>query len=400
MEMQRGMRDKLGKYLSKGKEIEVELVTQGSAVYDCSVFGLDPNEKLSDDRYMIFYNQTKSPEGSISYRTIEGGAVFSLDLEHIPDNISKLVFTVSIDGSGTMGEINRHCIAIKESGNSILSAILSGSDFQAEKAIVSLEIYRKGEWRFQLVARGFNGGLGDLLRSFGGEEITSATVSSPSTESKSVSTEKDVKEPQKAEKVSLKKGQKISLTKNDTNTPILVENGWSAEGKDYDLKALVRYRDGRLIYVGAANDDEVLSTPEGAVRHGGDVKNAGDMEHIEIKWHPDIASVAVSSYSALENGTGSFREYGVFVRITNGRQIVEIPAASTSAKYDSYTLCFGEILFGQNNGLEVVALEKYSASGSERRIGYKGETVVMDIGPHGKNKNNGGVMSFLGNVFS
>ena len=397
MEMQRGMRGRLSQYLTAEQDIEVELTTKGAAIYDCTAFGLDAADKLSDDRYMIFYNQVKSPEGAILYREISGGASFVLKLGNLPASINKVTFTVSIDGPGTMSEIESHCIAIKQTGKEILGASLMGRDFQAEKAIVSLEIYRKGEWRFQLVARGFNGGLGDLLRAFGGEEAedtsTANTVSAPHTkapaEKKTIAPQSKVsneKQPQKAEKVSLKKGQKISLTKNDKGLPIIVENGWTAKGKDYDLKALVRYRDGRLIYVGAANDDEVLSTPEGAVRHGGDVKNAGDMERIEIKWHKDIASVAVSSYSALENGTGSFREYGVFVRITNGKQIVEIPAANTSAKYDSYTLCFGEILYDESGGLTVSALEKYSASGSERRIGYKGDRVVMDIGPEGETK--------------
>ena len=94
----------------------------------------------------------------------------------------------------------------------------------------------------------------------------------------------------------------------------------------------------------------------------------------------------MSSYSALENGYGSFREYGVFVRIINGKQIIEIPAADTSAKGDSYTLCFGEILFGASNTMDVVALEMYSRAGSEHRIGYVGDQVKMDIGPSGKLK--------------
>ena len=191
---------------------------------------------------------------------------------------------------------------------------------------------------------------------------------------------------QKTEKISLKKGQKISLTKSESHV-IRIENGWTAKGKDYDLKALVRYRDGRLIYVGAANDDEVLSTPEGAVVHGGDVKDAGSMENIKIKWHPDIASVALSSYSALENGVGSFRKYGVFVRITNGNQIIEIPAKSTSSRWFSYTLCFGEIIFGKNKDeMEVSALEMYSKAMSENRVGYRGDKLMMDIGPAGEFK--------------
>nr|MCR5221149.1 hypothetical protein [bacterium] len=132
---------------------------------------------------------------------------------------------------------------------------------------------------------------------------------------------------------------------------------------------------------------EVLVTPEGAVRHGGDIKRPGELEHITITWHPAIASIAVSSYSALENGTGSFQEYGVFVRIKNGAQTVEIPAANTSANHRSYTLCFGEILYGtEKDALEVSALELYSRPDSEHRIGYKNGRVVMDIGPEGQLK--------------
>lgn len=189
-------------------------------------------------------------------------------------------------------------------------------------------------------------------------------------------------------KISLSKGQKLTLDKNQNQSgTIIIENGWAAIDKDYDLKALVRYRDGRLVYVGAANVDELLMTPEGAVRHGGDVMSAGELERIYVKWDSSIASVAVSSYSALENGTGSFYRYGVFVRVINGSQVIEIPAADVSANDYSYTLCFGEIVFGQTPGsMQVSALEMYSAPKSENRIGYVGADVVMDIGPLGQPK--------------
>ena len=77
----------------------------------------------------------------------------------------------------------------------------------------------------------------------------------------------------------------------------------------------------------------------------------------------------------------------MFVRIRNGSQIIEIPAADTSANDYSYTLCFGEVVFGQTPGaLQVSALEMYSAPKSENRIGYIGSNVVMDIGPVGQQK--------------
>lgn len=384
MEIQRGMRDKIGKYVSIDQKFEVCMHVDGKDEYDYSCFGVDDKEKLSDDRYMIFYNQEKSPKGEITYSSDGSIARFLVNLSELPTSINKLVFTTSVDGSGTMGSIQAYTVTIHQNNQTLISLKLNGTDFKTEKAIISIELYRKqGEWRFHAVARGFNGGLGDLLRFFGGEEVSSepqpAAAQNPiQTNSKPI---------QKTEKVSLKKGQKVSLTKNVNNDPIIVENGWTAVGKDYDLKALVRYRDGTLMYIGAANQDERLSTPEGAVRHGGDVTEPGELEHIYIKWHPDIASVAVSSYSALENGHGSFHRYGVYVRIRNGNQTVEIPASDVSANDYSYTLCFGEILFGQEkDSLEVVALEMYSAPKSEHRIGYRNGRVVMDIGPMGATK--------------
>lgn len=380
MEISRGTRDKIDKFISIDQDFEVCMIVNGKDKYDYSCFGVDNNDKLSDDRYMVFYNQEKSPDGEIRYSRNVNTARFAINLSKLPAKINKLVFTVSVDGNGTMGAIQSHTVAIRQDNQTLVSLKLDGTDFKTERAIISIEIYRKGEWRFNAVARGYNGGLEDLLRSFGG------VVSAPA-QSAAQPAQMENNVFQKTEKISLAKGQKISLTKNADNAPIIVENGWTAAGKDYDLKALVRYRDGRLIYIGAANQDERIATPDGAVIHGGDVTEPGELEHIFIKWHPDIASVAVSSYSAIENGQGSFYRYGVYVRIRNGNQTVEIPAANVSANDLSYTLCFGEVLFGQTkDSMEVVALEMYSAPNSENRIGYRNGKVVMDIGPSGAKK--------------
>lgn len=187
--------------------------------------------------------------------------------------------------------------------------------------------------------------------------------------------------------VNLTKGSRVTLTKTSNEPPVIkASNGWTAKNKDYDLKALVRYRDGRLVYVGAANKDELLATKDGAVKHSGDARKAGELETITIAWHPDIASIALSSYSALENGAGSFRKYGVYVNIANGAQTVALNASDASANSNQYTLCFGEVLFNDDQTFTVVNLELYSREGSERRVGYHGTQVAMDAGPEGRQK--------------
>lgn len=164
---QRGTRDKLEKYFDTRRPIKITLQIEGAATYDFCCFGVDADDKLSDDRYMIFYNQLTSPNGEISGADVANGMSFTVNFDALPQTIQKLVFTGSIDGAGTMGEISRHKILIGDQ----ISADFSGNDFQQEKAITSLEIYRKGGWRFNVVARGFNGGLDALLAFYGGEQI-------------------------------------------------------------------------------------------------------------------------------------------------------------------------------------------------------------------------------------
>ncbi len=173
MNIQRGFRDKIEKYADPDREITVEMKVDGGDIYDFCCFGVDADGKLSDDRYMVFYNQTRSPEEEIAYSPAGTGACFVCRLNSLPAAISKLVFTVSIDGNGTMGNIVSHILTIRQDGQTVAEMCLTGNDFQAEKAIIAIEIYRKDVWRFAAVAGGFNGGLGDLLRYYGGEEISS-----------------------------------------------------------------------------------------------------------------------------------------------------------------------------------------------------------------------------------
>ena len=186
MEIQRGFRDKLDKYAASSQEMTVVMKTEGSAVYDYTCFGVDANDKLSDDRYMVFYNQLSSPQREISFREQNGQACFTLQLSRLPLSVNKLVFTVSIDGAGSMGQIRTHSLSILQNGREVIGLSLTGNDFRDEKAIISVEIYRKDVWRIAAVARGFNGGLGDLLRAYGGEEAeddASPVGSAPSAQS-------------------------------------------------------------------------------------------------------------------------------------------------------------------------------------------------------------------------
>ena len=219
MLIQRGVRDKLSNHINDGKAFDVLMEVSGSAEYDFCCFGVDGAGKLSDDRYMVFYNQTSSPGREITFSSSGGQAKFTVDLSRLPQTIQRLVFTVSIDGPGTMGDIRFYKLSIRQGFQTPIEMDLSGSDFRQEKAIISIEIYRKEMWRFAAVASGFNGGLGDLLRSYGGEEAAQPNAPAAPTAPKKVSLEKKLQK-EAPQLVSLAKPLKVELEKRNLQDTI------------------------------------------------------------------------------------------------------------------------------------------------------------------------------------
>lgn len=223
MQLQRGQRGKLDNYLKVDTEIQVIMQTEGNAVYDYTCFGLDGQGKLSNDAYMVFYNQPQSPNGEISYEEWNRGAKFTMQLGKLPQQIQKLAFTVSIDGGENMGMIKTHTVQVCQNGETVWEFSLEGKDFKEEKAIISMEFYEKDGWRFAIIANGFYGGLGDLLRNYGGEELEedSAVEEAPSfvveklpAAEKKLSLEKKLE--QSAPKlISLAKPLKVALEKKN-----------------------------------------------------------------------------------------------------------------------------------------------------------------------------------------
>lgn len=176
MTFQRGSRGKIAQYGADNKPMTLCMRVNGPGVYDCTCFGLDAAGKLSDEAYMVFYNQPVSPCNGVRWKEVPGGADFELDLSKLPGRIDKLAFTVSIDGAGIMGQVMSYGVELVQDGSVLVDCSLNGSDFSAETAVISVEIYRKPDWRICAVMRGFNGGLGDLLRNYGGEEETEAAA--------------------------------------------------------------------------------------------------------------------------------------------------------------------------------------------------------------------------------
>ncbi len=237
---------------------------------DISCFGVDAQNKLSDDRYFIFYNQKQSPCGSIKSLGQQGidSEQFEIDLSHLPPLIQKLVFVITIDDGGSMSILNDCFLRITEPrGNEVLKFCFSGTDFGGEKAVIVAEIYLKDIWRFSAVAQGFNGGLSALLKHFGGEEIT-PPVSSEDTANQSksasqvnmkkVSLEKRI-EKEAPQLVSLVKKAAVSLKKvglqdHEAKVALCLDVSGSMYGL-YNSGTIQRFAE-RILALGCRFDDD------------------------------------------------------------------------------------------------------------------------------------------------
>ncbi len=168
---------------NRGQKSQLSAVTPGTDLYigialtapglawDVSCFGLDADDRLSDDRYFVFFNQPKSPEGSVQLLGEQAGdsQSFRVTLDKVPAGIHKLSFCAAIDGAGAASQISAGYFRIVVGGTEVLRYGFTGADFTSERAVMIGDLYRKGVWRVAAVGQGFAGGLAELIRSFGGE---------------------------------------------------------------------------------------------------------------------------------------------------------------------------------------------------------------------------------------
>lgn len=171
----RGQRAKIAAFSPAQKfEMTLELLSVRIPVFDFVCFGVDANAHLSDDRFMVFFNQRSAPGDAIRLLELrDQSARFAVDLAQIPPSVVRLVFTASVDGAGAMRDLTSGLFSLREAGGSaLLEYRFAGADFGNEGALMLAELYRKdGEWRVWAQGQGFAGDLSALLKHFGGQEI-------------------------------------------------------------------------------------------------------------------------------------------------------------------------------------------------------------------------------------
>lgn len=147
---------------------------------DASAFLLQANGRVGQDGDFVFYSNTSHASGSVVYggdnRTGEGEGddeqIF-VDLSLVPANIERIDFTVTIyeaaERRQNFGQVSNAYVRILDdaTGAELVRYDLE-EDFSIETALVVGELYRHGgEWKFNAIGSGFQGGLEAMCRSFG-----------------------------------------------------------------------------------------------------------------------------------------------------------------------------------------------------------------------------------------
>ncbi|MFJ4782665.1 TerD family protein [Streptomyces sp. NPDC088794] len=180
-EFQRGHKAKISD-LTAGTDLYVGVQIGGPGLtFDISCFGLDAEERLSDDQYFVFFNQPKTPEESIQLLGAQAGDTesFRVTLDRIPAKIHKLSFTATLDGAGQMSQVAPGYLRIVAGGEEVARYSFNGTEFSTERAVMLGDFYLKDVWRFAAVGQGFDGGLDALLKNFGGEVAEEEAPAAP-----------------------------------------------------------------------------------------------------------------------------------------------------------------------------------------------------------------------------
>ena len=147
---------------------------------DASAFLVQENGKVSGDQDFIFYSNLEHPSGAVVHlgdnRTGSGDGddeQITVDLSKVPENIARIAFTVTIYDAESrrqnFGQVANAFIRLvnADTDEEIVRYDL-GEDFSIETAMVVGELYRhNGEWKFNAIGSGYQGGLAALCENYG-----------------------------------------------------------------------------------------------------------------------------------------------------------------------------------------------------------------------------------------
>ncbi|MFB7499096.1 TerD family protein [Streptomyces sp. NPDC056161] len=159
---------------------DVRTTTGADFDLDASALLLNSSGKVVSNQHFVFYNNLKSPEGSVEHTgdnlTGEGEGddeSIKVDLATVPVEIERIVFPVSIHDADSRGQSfgqvrNAFIRVVNQAGGAEIARYDLSEDASTETAMVFGELYRNGaEWKFRAVGQGYAAGLAGIAADFG-----------------------------------------------------------------------------------------------------------------------------------------------------------------------------------------------------------------------------------------
>ncbi|KXO97722.1 TerD family protein [Tsukamurella pseudospumae] len=147
---------------------------------DASALAVDTAKRVLNDQHFVFYNNLRSPDGSIEHTgdnlTGDGDGddeTINVNLAAVPPQIDAIVFPVSIHEADNRGQSfgqvrNAYIRVINQAGGQEIARYDLSEDASTETAMVFGELYRHGtEWKFRAIGQGYASGLAGIARDFG-----------------------------------------------------------------------------------------------------------------------------------------------------------------------------------------------------------------------------------------
>ena len=150
-------------------------------VLDASAFMLGESGRIPTDEYFVFYNNPKSPDGSVESTgddltggNSDGGddETINVDLSKVDPKIQEIVFTATIykaeERRQNFGQVRNSYIRIYDAKtNAEIARYDLDEDFSIETAVEFGRLYRRGdEWKFEAMGIGNKGGLQSLVNKY------------------------------------------------------------------------------------------------------------------------------------------------------------------------------------------------------------------------------------------
>jgi tellurium resistance protein TerD len=147
---------------------------------DASALLLGASGRVLSDNHFVFFNNLRSPDGSVEHTgdnlTGEGEGddeSILVNLAMVPTDVDRIVFPVSIYDAETRGQSfgqvsNAFIRIVNQADNNELARYDLSEDASSETAMIFGEVYRRnGEWKFRAVGQGYASGLRGIAVDFG-----------------------------------------------------------------------------------------------------------------------------------------------------------------------------------------------------------------------------------------